>query len=44
MDNQVEKTNFDKFLDEQTAPRKPTPKDIEWARKRFSSRAEPPKS
>ena len=38
-----EESGFKQFLREETTPKKPTPKEIEWARKRFSSRVEPPK-
>jgi len=39
-----EESGFKQFLSKEIIPKKPTPKEIEWARKRFSSRAEPPKS
>lgn len=42
--DRTDKTHFEEFLDDQTKPSKPTPKDVEWATKRFSSRAEPPKT
>ena len=44
MDGQSPNSDYEQFLENQVVPTKPTPKEIEWARKRFSSRAEPPKS
>ena len=36
-------TDFEKFLENQKKPSKPTPKEFEWAENRFSSRVTPPK-
>ena len=38
------KPHFEEFLENQVKPTKPTRNDLKWAKERFSSRAEPPKS
>lgn len=38
-----EMSDFEEFLENQKKPPKPTPKEIEWAEDRFSSRVTPPK-
>lgn len=38
------KTHFEEFLESQTNAPKPTPNQVTWARERFSSRVNPPKT
>ena len=43
MNKPDEMSDFEKFLENQKKPSKPTPKEFKWAKQNFSSRVTPPK-